>query len=424
MATKILKWLAVVAFLATAAMIAVRVFGAMAGYRWVVHQITNATGLDQALARPIALAVLGILSLVPGKLIFAVLFNPASHRLVWACLLLVGAAGIGTKEYLAQQRHFSPSGWRYYLPTSNGCRFSPSPGTDGETGLSWLPLTPQVKHNCDIWKEHLAEIQRRSKKFNIITSEPNVFENPRTCANFDMPGVDPDTGEPLVPAGDPRLEHCKAQAEVAEQGRINDEKRRMADEAERHRAEERNARKAERKRKVAEAQRQAEERRRKRQEERRTKAEQIRHLALLGRYRYFGIRASETLDGYRFELRGFDVLAEVIRCHLGVTNLSLASGQASGDGSEQPIQPSEHRSVSFSYSVIDTSGTTTRAYVIRRVAGPIVDSEGGTTLPPPNADARLYIDFQRRSSVGISCVSINGACVFQPPRYIATFQAF
>jgi hypothetical protein len=405
MAWKWLKRLAGIAILALVAVIIVRAVTLYAAYTWLLHKMTDAGGLDVDVARPATLAILALMSFIPLRALLVPWFNSARRRAVVGSIGIASALGAAGMAYLTRDVFFAQDGHptRFYILTMQGYRFSDTPGVDHTFGVKRQPVTAEVYREYLIWQKGGGQARAISgdQNFNALTGEPERWYVPGTCESRPLPGYDGRTGQQLVPATTAVVARCDAQAATAQQRRQEDERRRQA----------------------AEARRRHEEERKTKQEADRAKQDLVHHLALPGRYIYFGQRPSVVIDAYQFELREADVLQDHVCVHLGVTNLNASVEGAWHHFGESP--PVDGEQVSFRYSVVDSDGNVLAASLVRREEGPISETGRTGLLPPPASDARFYVEFPRIGNPERTfTVAINERPVSEPSLYRFTYKSF
>jgi hypothetical protein len=173
-------------------------------YAYLLHLAVQETGLDLRWARPVVLAAMALVSVVPWWSFMLPWRAGRRRRAVLAGLLMAGlSAGLGfaTKNVFFDA-HGAPA--RFYAVVPGGYRLSFAAGVERQYGVVFRPITPTLARQILAW-----ERAGRSPRMQSIPCDPafDLYSGDPICW-FDkdhdgrlrfspVPGFDPETGVAL-----------------------------------------------------------------------------------------------------------------------------------------------------------------------------------------------------------------------------------
>jgi hypothetical protein len=353
-------------------------------YTWLLRQVSDATGFDPAIARPITLFLLSGTLLIPWGILVLPWVNPARRRNLLAAMIAIAALGYICIGRLTENVFFARSDGhplKCFILTVDGYKFSDTCGSDPEFGVRYKPVDEQVYLQYLHWKKRGVKMQASTPEtqtyFNILTGEPEQWVGEKSdgsCQFFPVPGFHPETGKKLEPVSEDLIRKCRQYE--------SDTDRKRSDEADR----------------------------KKTKEEYQDKQERLKRLAEIGSYS--GGDHYWTLDGLRFSLREIYVLQDQLLGYMDVANLGTFTGRIQ----EQKVR----------FTLVNTDGTVTACIHISRNQGAIEVNaqDGALTLPPPGEAGSLIVEFPRRKDSSGFAIAMNDAVVFRPTHYKWTYRPF
>lgn len=173
-------------------------------YAYLLRLVVQETGLDLRWARPVVLASMAIVAVIPWwSFVLPWRTGRRGRALIVGLLMAALSAGLG---FATENVFFDPYGRpaRFYAIVPGGYRLSDSGGVDRQYGVAFKAITPVVARQILTW-----ERAGRSPRMQSVPCNPafDLYSGEPTCW-FDrdgdgrlrfspVPGFDPETGEAL-----------------------------------------------------------------------------------------------------------------------------------------------------------------------------------------------------------------------------------